>query len=497
MPTCGPLLILPPALKRWGSPIRHEELEEFVNSRGGQIVSADDPANPQKCTMVRGIMWQLPLSSTNRLHLTCTDPEVSQGQAKDEAGEEVAEDEGKAEDDSDNEMFQTSKEAVRSYRDKGFRFKHTESELCRAMCCTSRPLKGPCGPCPALAKVRRDTSSEGQWYVDVITPHTDDCPHHTDFKVRGAWLHGGAREIIQTEYFEHRKTPMEIADTLRGGVNMTIGEFTETLDAWPRSSDSPDEVILLDYRLTPFMSVVFTTNRFLETARLIYAEQQQMGIPPWCWLDGTGRVIWQRTRVLLLGGLTANHTTAVFVFSLTEREKKEALHFTLQTAKNAMETRFPGFKWDLGMFMSDGAEEMINAARAVWLTILWLLCCWHAQKNMREHLKENVADKDLRPEVHANLRDLHLSWSTPVWQAGWVALEDHYSATPHYLDHAREQYIHKRRKWATFLSAFGSLAFAIAPLYSTFIRQDDFVSCHPACLLMLHCALSRRVVKGE
>ena len=61
---------------------------------------------------------------------------------------------------------------------------------------------------------------------------------------------------------------------------MTIGEFTETLDAWPRSSDSPDEVILLDYRLTPFMSVVFTTNRFLETARSTYAEQQQMGIPP-------------------------------------------------------------------------------------------------------------------------------------------------------------------------------------------------------------------------
>ena len=54
-----------------------------------------------------------------------------------------------------------------------------------------------------------------------------------------------------------------------------------------------------------------------------------------------------------------------------------------------------------------------------------------------------------------------------------------------------------RRKWATFLYAFGCLAFAIAPVYSTFIKQDDFVSCHAACLLMLHCALSRRVVKGE
>ena len=30
--------------------------------------------------------------------------------------------------------------------------------------------------------------------------------------------------------------------------------------------------------------------------------------------------------------------------------------------------------------------------------------------------------------------------------------------------------------------------FAIAPLYSAFIGQEDSVSCHPACLLMLHCA---------
>ena len=55
----------------------------------------------------------------------------------------------------------------------------------------------------------------------------------------------------------------------------------------------------------------------------------------------------------------------------------------------------------------------------------------------------------------------------------------------------------QRRKWATFLYAFGSLAFAVAPLYSTFIKQDDSASCHLACLLMLHCALSRRVVKGK
>ena len=51
-------------------------------------------------------------------------------------------------------------------------------------------------------------------------------------------------------------------------------ELATLLDAWPRSSDSPDEVILLDYCLTPFMAIVFTTNRFLETARIMYADEQ-------------------------------------------------------------------------------------------------------------------------------------------------------------------------------------------------------------------------------
>ena len=55
----------------------------------------------------------------------------------------------------------------------------------------------------------------------------------------------------------------------------------------------------------------------------------------------------------------------------------------------------------------------------------------------------------------------------------------------------------QRKKWVTFLNAFGSLAFPIAPVYFTFIWQDDDVSCHPACLLMLHCALSRRVVNAK
>ena len=54
-----------------------------------------------------------------------------------------------------------------------------------------------------------------------------------------------------------------------------------------------------------------------------------------------------------------------------------------------------------------------------------------------------------------------------------------------------------QKRWDKFLGEFGSVAFAIAPLYSTFLHQDDFVSCHPACLLLLHCLLSRRVVNGS
>ena len=54
-----------------------------------------------------------------------------------------------------------------------------------------------------------------------------------------------------------------------------------------------------------------------------------------------------------------------------------------------------------------------------------------------------------------------------------------------------------QKRWDKFLGEFGGVAFAIAPLYSTFLHQDDGVSCHPACLLMLHCLLSRRVVNGS
>ena len=66
---------------------------------------------------------------------------------------------------------------------------------------------------------------------------------------------------------------------------------------------------------------------------------------------------------------------------------------------------------------------------------------------MRENLKDHVAIPELRPQVHGNLRDLHLSWATNVFRTGWVALEDHYCATPQYLDHAGKEYKQKRTRW--------------------------------------------------
>ena len=45
----------------------------------------------------------------------------------------------------------------------------------------------------------------------------------------------------------------------------------------------------------------------------------------------------------------------------------------------------------------------------------------------------------------------------------------------------------QRKKWSKILDAFGALAFAIAPLHSTFIQKIDGVSCHLGALSRAHC----------
>ena len=78
---------------------------------------------------------------------------------------------------------------------------------------------------------------------------------------------------------------------------------------------------------------------------------------------------------------------------------------------------------------------------------MWLLCYWHTQRAILNALKKVISDRSTREEVHAAIRDVHLSWSTPVFKAGWVALSDYYAATPHYLEHAQKEYIDKRQGW--------------------------------------------------
>ena len=55
----------------------------------------------------------------------------------------------------------------------------------------------------------------------------------------------------------------------------------------------------------------------------------------------------------------------------------------------------------------------------------------------------------------------------------------------------------QQKKWDTLFGQPGNVVFAIAPLYSTFLHQEDGVSCHPACFPMLHCFLSRCVVNNS
>ena len=93
---------------------------------------------------------------------------------------------------------------------------------------------------------------------------------------------------------------------------------------------------MFDYQLDPFMAMVFCTNRFLDTARLIFKECQRSSQVPWCWLDGTGKVIGQCLRILLFGGLTINHATVVFSFSLAQKDNIDALQLTLECTSRAI-----------------------------------------------------------------------------------------------------------------------------------------------------------------
>ena len=89
---------------------------------------------------------------------------------------------------------------------------YTQSNNCDVLCCLSRPNgKGSSEGCAAVAKVRRDAALPRRWYVEVSTPHRDDCAHRTMGTRRGAQLEEAGRDFIEQQYFEYGQSPSEIA----------------------------------------------------------------------------------------------------------------------------------------------------------------------------------------------------------------------------------------------------------------------------------------------
>ena len=107
-------------------------------------------------------------------------------------------------------------DALHAFRVNGSKYRYTQSNDCDVMCCFSRPTgKGSWQGCAAVAKVRRDAASAGMWFVEVTTPHSNDCARRTMGLRRGAWLEEAGRAFIEQQYFEYRQSPSEIAYKLQ------------------------------------------------------------------------------------------------------------------------------------------------------------------------------------------------------------------------------------------------------------------------------------------
>ena len=64
-----------------------------------KVSMPDDPANPEKCTMVHRVVWNPPSGPTKPLRLTMPDRKASDAHDEGEGQDEVGEDEGEAVDD--------------------------------------------------------------------------------------------------------------------------------------------------------------------------------------------------------------------------------------------------------------------------------------------------------------------------------------------------------------------------------------------------------------
>ena len=79
-----------------------------------------------------------------------------------------------------------------------------------------------------------------------------------------------------------------------------------------------------------------------------------MQILPFCVaLDGTGESICEKSSILLLCTLTAMHKVVALGIAIAKMENKFAIHYFCKAMKK-VEQLFPGFKWLLAIFVSDG-----------------------------------------------------------------------------------------------------------------------------------------------
>ena len=368
------------------------------------------------------------------------------------------------------------------WRRRGYRSRYNVSPGSCVLWCATNPTRPGRGYTPkCTAKVKVTQLQPGAWVSTVVHEHGSGCWHHDnpgDYDVYGSWLREGVREMVEAAHFDDSQAPNAIAKRVQGaghlkgwtrkklrrhisehlknarfkrfggGTQVTVGQLETILADLPTAPEGQesDSLLLIGKRLDPHMCLVFSTPAWLHNLRL----QELEGKATWVWTDGTGKVIWQKCRILLLGVLTTAHTISPVALAIARTEKAEAYGFLLSSTKVAVESLHPGWTWDLKYLMSDGDKGIIAAARLIWALITWLQCYYHVQRNLKRELGKGPRkglSQEVKDEVDSAFRTLHVSWSKEVFEAGWQALQVKYVDTPMYLEHARAEYIDQRENW--------------------------------------------------
>ena len=97
-------------------------------------------------------------------------------------------------------------DVLHAFRVNEFKYRYTRSKDC----------EGSWQGCTAIAKVPRDAALARMWFLEVTTPHRDDCAHRTMGMRRGVWLEEAGREFIE----QHAMPLLMAQAALRPNCNM-------------------------------------------------------------------------------------------------------------------------------------------------------------------------------------------------------------------------------------------------------------------------------------